>query len=160
VSQVFSQSPLSNLLTTVRLTETHTCLNCYTRSDHSLVCRPSHDSRAHWRSHRALRASIQYRKGAHRWSKETDGAVCNIRPFLTRFDTNIQIGQQHTKKKLFTHNTRNLSNRNRQINSQLGPLNLTFPFPCFYLTQTKINIKELNLWRLMEGGIDGQELSS
>ncbi len=49
-SQVFSQSSLSNLLTTVRLTETHTCLNCYTRSDHSLVCRPSHDSRAHWRS--------------------------------------------------------------------------------------------------------------
>ena len=49
-SQVFSQRSLSNLLTTVRLTETHTCLNCYTRSDYSLVCRPPHDSRAHWRS--------------------------------------------------------------------------------------------------------------
>jgi hypothetical protein len=50
-------------------------------------------------NHKGPQGTHTVQKGVHRWSKETDGAVCNIRPFLTRFGKYIQ-GKQTINKRI------------------------------------------------------------
>jgi hypothetical protein len=84
-------------------------------------------------------------KGTHRWGKEMDTngggdrwAVCNIRPFLTRFaQTTTKKDKNNIKTQLFTQDTYNLSNRKlvtlkmkqrsaRRLHTSVATLNFFF----------------------------------